>query len=307
MIAVNGVQINLNDKNNPYAKKVNEGIKRLKELTHNDIRIEFTETRITHDPEDYRRIEKAKGFEIPMEERILHDGTDEVWTYFESKTGKGDDVKFSPRRKKFTGDWNFNSATADLGLLFYVVYISPYCETIPYLKPDDVQQNKKSTTKDYRVLMPAFDAIAKADLRKKRVLVESTIYNSINYEQMCTIGYAMGMINVEKLTDPQLRNSLCDLATSTEENMDLFLEHNKFKPKTTNDAIIQQAIEQKIIVCYKPGGKPVWKFKGEGQTQGDEIVKVIPGENEREKLLEFLDNNGEILEVIKKKLEEVTV
>lgn len=302
MIAVNGVQVNLNDKNNPYAKKINEAIKRLKELTNGDIRITYTESRITSDPDDRRRKEFAKGIELPMTERILFDGTDEVWTYFEKKTGKGDDAVFAPRRKNFQGDWNFNSDSADMGLLFFIVYISPYCETIPYLKGDDMRQNSKNTTKDYRVLMPTFDAIQKAEFRKKKIQVENTIYNAIDFEKMCVIGRAMGLINVEKLTDPQLRNTLCDFATSTSANMDLFLEHHKFKPKTTQDAVIQQAIDNKVIVCYKPGGRPVWKFKGEGQTQGDEICRVTPGENEREKLLEFLTENQDIFEVIKKKL-----
>jgi len=165
-----------------------------------------------------------------------------------------------------------------------------------------MRQNSKNTTKDYRVLMPAFDAIQKAEFRKKKIQVENTIYNAIDFEKMCVIGRAMGLINVEKLTDPQLRNTLCDFATSTSANMDLFLEHHKFKPKTTQDAVIQQAIDNKVIVCYKPGGRPVWKFKGEGQTQGDEICRVTPGENEREKLLEFLTENQDIFEVIKKKL-----
>ena len=306
MLAVNDIILNLNDKENPYVKRVLAAINKLKELTNNNIRLQYTNLHITENPEDKRKKEYSVAVRVPMTQRIIHDGIDEKWTYFTDRKKFGEEFKYRPRYFEFRGDMLFNDKNSDIGLLYYLVFVCPNCEDIQGLEKSGVYQNTGNAMKHFFVSMPTFDAIKRSEYKRKESQVTNTIYNVMHADAVKTVAMAMGVINVDQLTDPQLRNMLCDIATSNTDTMEKFFsklneKHETPTTSTEEDAVVQVAIDRKIIGLAKAFGRPVWKFKEDGKFT-DEICPVVPGENEKEKLFNFLKENRDILEVIKTKV-----
>jgi hypothetical protein len=304
MLAVNDEILNLNDKTNVYVKRVLSAVEKLKEITNNNIRMEYTDIHITNNPDDKRKKEYATLVRIPMSERMFINGIDEKWTYFSDRKRVGENYKYKPRQFEFVGNVAFDSQTLDIGLLFFLAFISPHCETVPHLT-GEFAQNPRPATKHFRMPMPTFEAVKKAESRRKEGEISHTIYKTLKIDVIKKIALSMGVINVEQLTDPQLRNTLYDIATVNDDNMEKFfskINNSEDVTKETEDeSIIQTAIDNKIIGLSKSFGRPVWKFKAE-KGWGDEICQVVPGESEREKLFNFLNDNKDIFDVIKTKV-----
>lgn len=307
MLAVNDRILNLNDKSDPYVKRVLSAVAKLKELTNNHIRLVYTEMHITPNLDDKRKKEFATLVGFPLTERVFINGVDEKWTYFSDRKTINNDYKYIPRRFDFTGDVSFDQPNSDIGLLFFLVFISPYCEGINHLK-DEFAQNNKPVMKHFRLPMPTFEALKKSEMRKKEGEVSTAIYRNLKLDTLKKVALAMGVINIDQLTDPQLRNTLYDISTVNEESMDKFFSklnnsQDEATPAAEEEGDIQLAIDQKVIGLNKKFGRPVWKFKDEtGKYTDTEICEVVPGENEREKLVKFLKENPDILAVIKSKI-----
>jgi hypothetical protein len=307
MLAVNDRILNLNDKSDPYVKRVLSAVAKLKELTNNHIRLEYTNQHITVNLEDKRKRELAQTVGVPFSETVFINGIDERWTYFKDRKVINNDFKYVPRRHQFNGDLSFDQPNSDIGLLFFLVFISPHCEGIDHLK-DEFAQNDKPVMKHFRLPMPTFEALKKSEIRKKEGEVSTAIYRNLKLDTLKKVSLAMGVINIDQLTDPQLRNTLYDISTVNEESMDKFFSklnnsQDEATPAAEEEGDIQLAIDQKIIGLNKKFGRPVWKFKGlDGKFTDDVICEVVPGENEREKLINFLKENPDILAVIKSKI-----
>jgi hypothetical protein len=307
MLAVNDKILNLNDKSDPYVKRVLSAVAKLKELTNGHMRLMYTDLHITPGVDDKRKKEYATVVGVPMTETIYMNGIDEKWTYFENRKTINNDYKYTPRRFPFKGDLSFDQPNFDIGLLFFLVFISPHCEYTEHLN-GEFAQNNKPVMKHFRLPMPTFEALKKSEMRRKEGEVSAAIYKNLKIDTLKKVAMAMGVINIDQLTDPQLRNTLYDISTVNEESMDKFFSklnnsQDEATPAAEEEGIIQLAIDQKVIGLAKAFGRPVWKFKDEnGKFTQDIICEVVPGENEREKLLNFLKDNLDIMDVIKAKV-----
>lgn len=307
MLAVNDKILNLNDKTDPYVKRVLSAVAKVKELTNNHIRLEYTNQHITVNLEDKRKRELAQTVGVPFTETVFINGIDEKWTYFKDRKVINNDFKYVPRRHQFNGDLSFDQPNADIGLAFFLIFISPHCEGIDHLK-EEFAQNDKPVMKHFRLPMPTFEALKKSEMRRKEGEVSAAIYKNLKLDTLKKVAMAMGVINIDQLTDPQLRNTLYDISTVNGESIEKFFSklnnsQEEATPAAEEEGIIQLAIDQKVIGLAKAFGRPVWKFKDEnGKFIQDIICEVVPGENEREKLLNFLKDNADIMAVIKAKV-----
>ena len=284
---------------------VKECIALLKKKAGSQIILDFTENHISS-AENGRIREQAKGFKFPLSETVLRNGVHEKWIYYTDIKDFGIKIKHYPKYHTFKeAPVGFNGAKADDELLFYMVFIAPYCEKIPQLaeKQNPNPFNKPSS---WKVLLPEVEAADIVAMGKKSALIMNKIYNELPVEDIRTLARNFDIPSTSTMKEDQLRVALYRQATKDTDSMERFLRDFNVNPYVELVADVNTAVEKHLIAVDKRFGKRKWAYVVGGKLS-DAIVKDLAtaGSNptkEKEILYDFYKTHPEDYKILQAKL-----
>jgi hypothetical protein len=308
MLAVNGKTLLLRDKsmeNDLHVKLVNDCIALVRRKAGKQIVLDWTISYMAENPDDKRMREHAMGFTFPLTTNIIRDGVTEVWTYYREVKTFGQEKKYWPKKERFCDElMGFSSANADMELLFYMVFISPFCEKIPQLATKQ-NPNIKNELPAWKLLLPEEEAASAVELGRKDAMIKHKIYNELKFDELVKLAQSFGVTGTQNMQENSLRVALIRMATIDNESMERFLQDFNINPFVELMADVNVAIEKNIIRIDGRMGKPKWCYTKEGGKCGDVIIDVSGAGSEKAKLsllVDYFKNHPTDYEMLQSKL-----
>lgn len=276
MLKVNGKEINLQDKNCPYAKRVNDAVTKLYRMNQGQIRLKYTERHKRYDPEDRRRVEYANAVRFQTEATLIVNGETEHWMWYQTaKPMSNGSIEYKPTAYRFTGNEIFYENKSDKSLLYFMVFISPRCQKVGSLAE---LQNEEQKAASWYVELPEEEAMERAELQSLTGKIYQKVYGG-EMNDLVLWAKAMGIIGADRMQEMTLKVTLSQVATVDKKAMLLFLEDVSVKmDKAEFKAAVTDFIETGTIALDRRGNKTVWKMRENGRLQ-TVIANVEPGQD----------------------------
>jgi len=227
---------------------------------------------------------------------ITQDRGTEVLRYFTNKTSKGAGLfAYTPSDVGFndSDEWRLNKGDIDL---IYFLCMHPRSSTSPY--------KDESRPSWFYLENKAKDAAVKVAEKRAKSRANDLLFGStaMDTERLREVARSYQIANVNGKTDDELR---VDLEVISKKNTDEFLDRAESKKDLKTLSLINKCTNAGIIkfIAVKKG----WFINNGAQvTKADKICEVRPGENEHERLAEWLTKFDEtdMLEYLSAKLEE---
>jgi hypothetical protein len=309
MLTVNGKVLLLKDKameNDEHVKIVKKCLDLIKQKAGKQIILDWVNELYTPKENEPHVREHPTGFVIPCTTTVLRDGGTEIWVYSNRPPKMvGTTVKHQPKFYKFLQTTGFNGSNADLELLYYLVFISPFCEKIPSLQQYQ-NPNPEHKLAYYRLLLPELEAQLAVEMGKKTNMIGNKIYNELSFEQLKKLAQGTFEISgTDNMQESTLKVALHRIATSSNENMEKFLMDFNINPFVELKADVMIAIEKRIVAMNRQFGRPKWCYITKEGKMGDAIINVPSGETEdkaKENLVDFYKTHPEDYKNLQEKL-----
>lgn len=289
MLVVNGQELNFQDASNVYTKRFNDSMAALKRVSGGSIVLDWTQrhfVEIEGGPSAQK--EHATGVTFGMTQNTIVDGKVEHWTYYEDMRQSGERKKYLPRNYTFNDTTGFNGEDANMELLFFLVFISPFCEKCPKIGKFQ-NPNPANIPADYRLMLPELDAQHEVELGQKIATVQYKIYNDLDVEQIRVIAQSYGLTGTEKMRENGLKVALVKLVCKDLESIEKFLKDSNVNPGVELTATVHLAIEKNFIVKDNRFGRPKWAHKTLDGKIGEEILALSKGETEKQAINALVD------------------
>ncbi len=307
MISVNGKRINLKDDTDPFAKEIQAGFKKLRDIGF-PLVLKFTPNHIQekkgNDPDS--REEHAQG--VSVMNRIVEytvDGENE-WAYYTKVVKQKNDKPdlLEPRKTRITPHFVLNER--DIELAFYLIFKSGKCEKHSLLA--GMQNISNPGDIHFRLSVKAHEAELVAEARRLQSKINSLLYDKefgigLSDDDIVIFAEQIGMRNAKAEDSTVLRNNIYSwvMNPKNKADRDKFIEFAQKDKKEDITAIVTIGINSGKIVVEEAGNSKniLWdsvpadeprKITSCGKTKDTvkELVKYLETEGNEELKESFL-------------------
>ena len=307
-LSVDGlVLIDSEPKTATYLKEIKEALAMLRLKTGKRIMLDWHDSLKSKDPKDPKKFEVPAAFRLPNFFNVTKKGITQKWVcYEEAVPEEGNKVRYEPRRINLKDTLNFSSANADEMLLYFMVFISPYCEKVADPKFKALQNPNDREKKYYRILMPETESANAAQAGKQNAQISSIIFDKLTEGDMKTIlKGTYNVDNVDGMQKNQLSVTLNTLATGSQENRDKFLMDFNINPSVEIKSLVMTAKEKAIIMYDGRPAVKCWKWVDANGKGGEMICKVTGGQKPEDVINDYFKSHEAELNVLKQLIEKI--